>query len=137
MKLDNLLTRLGNSTAFDEDAIQGKFVTMLGKDDELSLSDSNIKDPEKRVAVIIHDGEDTPLVMACSTKLSAIVRRALKAGKSKSEILSALIGLNVMKVTTKSGDETLMLIPNPGELEKFSVKALKKTELKYEDLVAF
>ena len=104
----------------------------LSPNEEIWFSDKNINS-NRRVVVMISDGKGgAPSMVSCSESLSNIIRKVLpKSGKQN--VLKALLDLRVIE-----NEQGFFLIPNTGEQERFSVRALRKSDepVVLEDLIA-
>ena len=88
----------------------------------------------KRIAIILLKGDES-CVISCSAGLSVDIRKALNAGKSKSDVLRVIAGLPVMQ-----NDEGIAYITRPegvgGEQESAVMFETDTKVASYESLAA-
>jgi len=96
---------------------------------------------EKRVTLLISDKDgsfENAGTLSCSAPLSAIVRKALKDGKTQREVLAACCKLDIL---VDQDDPTRYFLCQPQgdgqQLDAFAVDTLDKQAVEFADIVAF
>jgi hypothetical protein len=75
----------------------GSLKSIVGKGGSVKLSKKNFFNPEKRVVVIAQHKDGQSAVISCSKEVSKHARALQADGKTQTEILAWLIGLNVLQ----------------------------------------
>lgn len=110
----------------------GTLATLAGKNAKLAFIKSNLRNLEKRVAVVIENAKGESAVVACAKSVSDVVRTALKEHSAK-QVLGMLAKMNVLE----NAEGAMFISPEGGALEFFGVTEVAKEVIAYEDLVAF
>ena len=119
-------------TADSELTDAGTLASLAGAKSKLAFIKSNLRNLQKRVAVVIEKENGESAVIACAKSVSDTVREALKEHSAK-VVLGALAKMHVLE-----NEEGMMFIsPEGGALEFFAIGEIKKETTVYEDLVAF
>ena len=109
----------------------GSLRSNLEKGETVFFSRKNLES-NKRVVVFIQKGDDKPLSVSCSERLSNTVRKALAAKASTKQILRNLLENNIIE----NSEGIFYLIPEGVVSEKFNVSELtKESVVAFEDLI--
>ena len=108
----------------------GSLKSNLSKTDKLFFSAKNIES-DSRVVLFVQEGDDAPKMIACSARLSKNIRKALTGGAKKSDVMKALLPLEIVE-----NEQGHFLVPKGQQGETFSVDSLVKGEpVSLEDLI--
>jgi hypothetical protein len=106
----------------------------LDPSDEVDFSQTNLDKTEKQAVLFIYETSgEVPKKLNCSTKLSVVVRKALKSA-TREQVISGLLDLEI--VLKKNGLRVLCPKGNPHA--RISVaELLKAPKVQYEELQAW
>lgn len=104
----------------------GSLRSQLVKTDILSFSQKNLES-EKRVVILIKEkGDGAPKMLSLSERLSNWVRKNLKAGRGKIELMKSLLVANVIE----NEDGNFFLVTKGTLAEGWGIDALDNEEVK-------
>jgi hypothetical protein len=88
------------------------------------------------LCVVIEKKDGKSATATCSKVVSAAIRKALAAGKTKQEALAAIVDLDIVEAPN-GGNYISAPRGEGGEVESFTIAALAKEVFSFEELVAF
>ena len=131
-KLANKLNQVVSTGSTFTGKELGTFSDFLSETDEVDFSQKNLDNEIKQVCVFIYENDtDAPKSLCCSKRLSKTVRKALSNGHTRTDVLSALLTLQVIE-----NEQGLFISPEGAKNARIKVKSLMKHSASYNDLVA-
>lgn len=134
MKLKLAVVNSTGSGSWEDITEHGTLKSQLVKTDILSFSNKNLEGDKRVVLFIKEKGEEVPKMISLSERLSKLVRKLLKAGTKRIEIIKGLLGLKVIE--TEDGVFYLVTAGKPAE--GFSLETLVDDAVEvvaFEDLI--
>lgn len=89
-----------------------------------------------QLCVVITKKDGLSDTVTCSKAVTAACRKALAGGEAKRDVLGAIINLDIIEASN-GGNYVSAPMGEGGEIENFTIAELTKTEVTYEELVAF
>lgn len=132
MKLPLSVVNSTGTSSWEDVEELGTLKSGMEKDDKLFFSKKNLEG-DSRVTVFVKSNEtDPPNMIACSERLSKMIRKAFAAGAKQVEVMKNLINLKVIK-----NENGIFLTPEGTAGETFSLTDLAKGEtIPLESLIA-
>lgn len=134
MKLKLATVKSTSTGDWDKVEEHGTLKSQLAKTDVLSFSNKNLESEKRVVLFVKEQGEDTPKMISLSERLSKLVRKVLKEGTKRIEVIKSLLTLKVIETE----DGVFYLVTSGKPAESFSLADLAKEEVTafaFEDLI--
>lgn len=122
-----------------EDSVElvdlGTLTAVIGAGGSIKFIRKNLADEKKRVCLVLQNKKGDSTTVNCSSAVSAIVRTALNNGAEKSAVLAGLAKLSLLE-----NEEGIAFVSAPSDSsteEFFAIDTIKKTNVSWDELVAF
>jgi hypothetical protein len=121
----------------------GTIATLAGAGASVAFINSNLSNPNKRVAVVAMRKDGKSTTVSCGKDLSELVRNHITSGVKKSALLGKLAQMPIYEVAFKNakgeptGEVGYFIGREGGALEFATISAATKEAVSLEELVAF
>ncbi len=103
----------------------GTVASQIGAKGTIKFIPKNFLNPDKRVVLVVQNGNGDSAAISCSKDLSTYLRKAKADGSTKEELLSGILDLNIME-----GEEEVPFVTMPAgeQTEGMTIADLKKVK---------
>lgn len=115
--------------------VLGTLKTVAGKGGNLRFTNRSLNGTGQ-LCVVITKKDGTSDTVTCSKTVTKAARAALASGQKAKDVLAAILNLDIIEATN-GGNYISAPMGEGGEIESFTIADLEKSELTFEELVAF